>query len=52
MIDYAVCYKCNGLIYRGKANGQTWQHIDYRADNDHRAVPVIQEIKKIKAAIV
>jgi len=47
MVDYAVCFRCNSLIYRGRANGRAWSHVDYRQERDHRPVPVSQaaEIK-------
>lgn len=36
--EYGTCYKCKNPIYRSKATGRTWQHVDIRRAS-HTPVP-------------
>jgi hypothetical protein len=48
MTNYGNCAKCGSLIYRSKATGRAWQHIDYRKEKDHEAVPEGADVEKLK----
>lgn len=37
--EYGICGVCGGEVYRSKATGRNWWHVDYRQDKIHRGTP-------------